>query len=84
METENRKDGKTYIGLRVREEGSYNHSEKWTLTMGISGDVNGSVRLTLTRGEAQQLRIVVILFSEFFAVLVKELHRGDGYLRWTT
>ena len=63
METANRKEGKTCIGLRVRKEGPYNHSEKWTLTIGISGDVNGSVRLTLTRGEAQQLKVVMILFS---------------------
>lgn len=37
LETANRKDGKAYIGCRVREEGPYGHSEKWTLTMAIMG-----------------------------------------------
>ena len=41
VETANRKTGKAYIGIRVREEGPYNHSEKWNLTMAICGDEDG-------------------------------------------
>ena len=41
VETANRKIGKMRIGQRVREEGPYNHTEKFTLTFAISGDVNG-------------------------------------------
>ena len=41
VETANRSTGKAFIGVRVREEGPYNHSEKWTLTMAISGDEDG-------------------------------------------
>ena len=41
VETANRSSGKAYINVRVREEGPYNHSEKWTLTMAISGDEDG-------------------------------------------
>ena len=41
MENSNRKLGKTYIGVRVREESPYDHSEKYTLTMAISGNEEG-------------------------------------------
>ena len=41
IETCNRKHGKGYIGCRIREEGPYNHSEKWTITMAIAGDLQG-------------------------------------------
>ena len=41
VETTNRKGGKAYIGVRVREEGPYNHSEKFTITLGISGAAAG-------------------------------------------
>ena len=41
VETANRKSGKAVIGVRVREEGPYNHSEKFTLTMAISGGLDG-------------------------------------------
>ena len=33
--------GKAYIGFRVKEEGPYNHSEKYTLTLAILGDPAG-------------------------------------------
>ena len=41
VETANRLSGKTIIGVRAREEGPYNHSEKFTLTMAISGGLDG-------------------------------------------
>ena len=41
VETSNRSSGKCEIGVRVREEGPYNHSEKYTLTMAISGGQDG-------------------------------------------
>ena len=41
VETSNRKSGKQYIGVRVREEGPYNHTQKYTLTMAIEGDPSG-------------------------------------------
>lgn len=41
METCNRKHGKGYIGCRIREEGPYNHSEKYTITMAIAGSQQG-------------------------------------------
>ena len=41
VETANRKSGKSVIGVRVKEEGPYNHSEKYTLTMAISGHRDG-------------------------------------------
>ena len=41
VRTANRKTGKAYIGIQVREEGPYNHSEKWNLTMTIFGDEDG-------------------------------------------
>ena len=41
LETAARRIGKVSIGSRVREEGPYGHSTKYTLTMAISGDRNG-------------------------------------------
>ena len=44
VETANRKHGKSYVGLRVREPGPYSKSEKWNLLMAICGEdgVQGS------------------------------------------
>ena len=41
--TANRTYGKSYIGMRVREEGPYSKSEKWTLMLAVCGedDFNG-------------------------------------------
>ena len=47
METANQRNGKVYIGVRVREEGPYNHSEKSTLTLSISGGIDGELRVDL-------------------------------------
>jgi hypothetical protein len=41
LETTNRGYGKCYISTRAREEGPYNHSEKFTLVAAICGGVNG-------------------------------------------
>ena len=37
VETATGKSGKRYIGVRAREEGPYNHSERHTLTMALYG-----------------------------------------------
>ena len=41
VETSNRSSVKCVIGIRVREEGPYNHSDKYTLTMAISSEHDG-------------------------------------------
>jgi hypothetical protein len=41
VETANRKSGKAVIGIRVQEGGPYNHSKKFTLTIAISGGLDG-------------------------------------------
>ena len=41
VEKVNLKYGKSYIDGRVRQEGHYNHSEKYTITLAISGDLAG-------------------------------------------
>ena len=41
VETANCKAGKAPIGTRVRQSGPYNHTEKFTLTLAISGDAYG-------------------------------------------
>ena len=41
VQTADRKIGKAYIGLRVKQGGPYEKGEKWNLLMGISGDPNG-------------------------------------------
>jgi len=41
VETTNRKSGNSVIGVRVKEEGPYNHSETYTLTMAISRHHDG-------------------------------------------
>ena len=49
LETCNRKHGKGYIGCRIREEGPYNHSEKYTITMAIAGSQQGERYYDLER-----------------------------------
>jgi transposase len=39
LETANRKEGKAYVGVRVREEGPYGHSQKWTLKLCVGPGV---------------------------------------------
>jgi transposase len=41
VETADRKIGKSYIGVRVKQGGPYSKSDKWTLLMAIAGDPNG-------------------------------------------
>jgi len=55
VETANRSHGKAYIGFRVREEGPYNHSEKYVLTMAIAGDINGDRWLDFEKKKALPL-----------------------------
>ena len=37
------------MGTKVREEGPYNHTEKYTLAMAISGDIDGDRWLDFVR-----------------------------------
>ena len=38
VETSNRPHGKSVVGFRVREEGPYSKSEKWTLMLAVCGE----------------------------------------------
>ena len=42
VETANRKHGKAYVGVRVKEPGPYSKSEKWNLLLAICGE-NGQI-----------------------------------------
>ena len=44
----NRSQGKSYIGLRVREEGVYSKSEKWNLLLAVCGE-NGTANQAARR-----------------------------------
>ena len=41
LKQKNQKHGKAYVGVRVQEEGPYNHSKKYTLTLAIYSDPDG-------------------------------------------
>ena len=41
METSNSTLGKIYNEMRVQDEGPYNHSENFSLTMAMAGDLDG-------------------------------------------
>jgi hypothetical protein len=77
VETANCKRGKTYIGVRVREEGPYNHSEKFTITMGISGDPNGDRWLDFERKSGTS----VDDFYDFVHRILVSIGRGSHIRR---
>ena len=72
VETANRSDGKAYIGVRVREEGPYNHSNKFTLTAAIAGNAAGDRWFQLEK----KAGTTVIDFLDFVRMIIDEI--GDG------
>lgn len=80
VETASRKSGKTYIGVRVREEGPYNDSEKYTLTLAISGDAAGERWIDFERKAGTTVEDCHDFI--FGRALDQVLHRGDGYSLW--
>ena len=77
VETANRPSGKTYIGLRVREEGPYNHSEKYTLSMAIAGDINGDRWVDFD----QRAGTTVRNFYDFILRILETIRRGTAQRR---
>ena len=66
METCNRTSGKVYLGIQVREEGLYCHSEKHTITMAISCDIIGEHWVDIDqKGGATVIGTVMILYYEY-------------------
>ena len=84
VETANRKSGKAYFGFRVREEGPYNHSEKWTITMAISGDLDGDRWLDFEKNPEQQFPTVITLYYGLSMTLAQERLNADSYSQWIT
>ena len=77
VETANRKSGKAYIGVRVREEGPYNHSDKYTLTLAISGDIAGERWLDFERKAGTTVNDCY----EFILVILVSIGRGTAQRR---
>ena len=72
METSNQSTDKWYIGLRVCEEGPYNHSENFTVTMDISGGQDGRRWIAFERKTGTS----VVDFYEFILRISRSIGRG--------
>lgn len=79
LETCNRTSGLAYVGVRVRDEGPYSKSEKWTLLLAVSGEkgtgpANASRRwrkLWLEGGTTEEK------FIDFVQEILDDLPHGD-------
>ena len=77
LETVARKIGKAFIGSRVREEGPYGHSEKYTLTMAISGDQNGERWVDFAR----KAGTTAIDFYDYIMTIINDIGPGTAVRR---
>lgn len=77
IETTDRGYGKVYVGNRCREEGPYNHSQKYTLTLAIAGSVQGERWLKFEAKSGTGLLDVV----DFIGEILEELPNGNEHRR---
>jgi transposase len=76
LETCNRGMGKSTIGKRVRQEGPYGHSEKWTLKFAIAGEGNQCWT------EMQQVAGTTIVdFALYIQMILDDLPQGNAQRR---
>jgi hypothetical protein len=77
LESVNGARGKAGIGKRVKEEGPYGHSEKWTLTMAVSADPNGERWVNFVRKPGTS----IFDFATFIQRIVDSLPPGTAARR---
>jgi transposase len=77
LETCNRGFGKCFIGKTCREEGPYGHSEKWTLTMAISGGPDNSRWVQFEKKSGT----TIVDFAGFIQMILDSIPPGNAERR---
>ena len=80
MSSADRKIGKSYIGKRAHQSGLYSRTEKWTLLLAISGDLNGDRWLDyLTGEEPDVLRMIKFMRYVIVDIGLGTVQRRDCF-----